>query len=113
MPGLNQTGPAGMGPMTGWGRGVCQTEGAAYGAGSPANTGFGRGRGLGRGFRRGFGAGAGFGPARGSGRGRAMVFQAYPEDGRVELGRLKDQAAGMQRSLDAINQRIAELEKSE
>ena len=23
MPGFNQTGPAGMGPMTGWGRGMC------------------------------------------------------------------------------------------
>ena len=48
MPGFDRTGPRGVGPRTGWGRGPC-------GAGMA----FGRGWGFGRGFGRGFGAGWG------------------------------------------------------
>jgi hypothetical protein len=73
MPGLDGTGPAGMGPMTGGARGWCNPYRASYPGpvrptygGYPPAYGFGRPRwGLGRGFwRRGFRGG------RGRGRGR-------------------------------------------
>ena len=74
MPAFDGTGPGGMGPMTGWGRGYCgpypvddgraPVSGPAYGA--PA---YGRGFGYGSGFRRGRGFGRGFGPRTGWGRG--------------------------------------------
>jgi hypothetical protein len=47
MPGLDQTGPAGYGPRTGWGMGPCG-RGMAMRRGGPA--GYGRGFGRGRGF---------------------------------------------------------------
>lgn len=78
MPGFSGTGPAGMGPMTGRGQGLCNPSGSAYGSGSGmgmvGGRSFGRGRGTGRGMglnsRRGFsGQGARF-SGRGSGAGR-------------------------------------------
>lgn len=58
MPGMNRTGPEGLGPMTGRMLGLCGTGGAT------------RGRGMGRAMRNGFGAvgGGGRGGARGFGR---------------------------------------------
>jgi hypothetical protein len=55
MPGFNGTGPRGMGPMTGGGRGFCNPYGFAYGMGFGYRPGFGRpmGRGRGGGFGRG------------------------------------------------------------
>ena len=47
MPGLDRTGPMGMGSKTGWGRGLCGGNANAAGGGF----GFGRGRGRGRGRR--------------------------------------------------------------
>ena len=95
MPGFDGTGPAGMGPMTGWGQGYCNPSltaygpapawgpggywGAGYGRGSGLGRGFGRGQGPGRGFGRGFGPG--FGRGRGSGRGFGRRG-AYPAWGR-------------------------------
>ena len=81
MPAFDGTGPAGMGPMTGWGRGVCNPYSASYGpyaarqpgARSPAyGPGFGWGLGFGR--SRWFGRGIGFGWGRGFGRGRGRGF---------------------------------------
>ena len=75
MPGFNKTGPAGMGPMTGRGRGNCNPSQTAYDrttAEGPGNfgpsyaQGFGRSQGSGRG--RGFGSG--FRPGSGRGRGQ-------------------------------------------
>jgi hypothetical protein len=86
MPRFNQTGPAGMGPMTGWGRGMCNTATPANGPGADDNAGFGRGRG--------------------------PYFQAYPEDAQFELGRLKNEAANMQNALEAISARITEMENN-
>ncbi|MDY6881139.1 MAG: DUF5320 domain-containing protein [Thermodesulfobacteriota bacterium] len=76
MPGFDGTGPAGIGPMTGWGQGYCNPAQSAY-ASAPAGRagywGFGFRRGLTRaqgrglapaffsGFRRGTGRGRGFG----------------------------------------------------
>lgn len=48
MPGRNGTGPGGMGPMTGWGRGWC-AGGMGRGLGFGGNAGYGR-FGMGRGF---------------------------------------------------------------
>lgn len=76
MPGFDGTGPAGMGPMTGWGLGYCNPYYAdygpapmpnpgywvpSYGRGFGRGPGFGRGRGFRRGFRTGFGRGRGYG----------------------------------------------------
>jgi hypothetical protein len=67
MPGLDGTGPAGMGPMTGGARGVCNPYSPLYGSSAryrypyrvfgayPSPFGLGRPRwGMGRGFGRGF-----------------------------------------------------------
>jgi len=113
MPRFNQRGPEGMGPMTGWGRGLCNSEQSVYRPGAAGNIGFGRGMGVGRGFRRGFGAQMNVSPARGMGRGPGPYMQAYPEDEQMELGRLKNEAANMQNALESISARITELEKSE
>ena len=102
-----------MGPMTGWGRGLCNSEQPAYGPGATGNAGFGRGMGMGRGFRRGFGAQMNAYPAQGmGGRGWRPYFQAYPEHGQMELSRLKNEAATMSNVLEEINERITELEKN-
>lgn len=82
MPGFDGTGPAGMGPMTGGGRGWCTSYRPGYAAGAgyrrpyPVAMGarytYGLGRprwGLGRGFW-GRGRAAAWGPGRGLGRGR-------------------------------------------
>ena len=64
MPGLDGTGPAGAGPMTGRGLGACTGRGAGWGYGPGAGRGFGRGFGPGRGL--------GYGPGFGRGLGRRM-----------------------------------------
>ncbi len=60
MPGLDRTGPLGMGPMTGRGLGLC-----------------GRGRGVGRGGYGAWGYGRGFGRGLGLGRGRGWWGPGY------------------------------------
>jgi hypothetical protein len=121
MPGFDGTGPAGMGSMTGWGRGLCNHSRTAYGPTPLSSRGFrgyGRGFGQGRGFRGGMGPGLGRG--RGYGRGFS-VFRDYSSMGRryggsygmnseSELNMLKDEAGAVKRELDAINERIKELE---
>ena len=65
MPGFNQTGPQGAGPMTGRGQGACGNRnmtGAGAGTGTAYGAGYG-GRGCGRGFGGRRGMGRGFGPA--------------------------------------------------
>jgi hypothetical protein len=74
MPGFNGTGPRGMGPMTGGGRGFCNPYNSFYGAmprygagfASPVwggrGGGFGRGMGGGRGMGRGMGYPYAYGP---------------------------------------------------
>lgn len=91
MPRRDGTGPAGKGPMTGWGDGMCavgadipaaQVDGNAVSSetvvtpaaepvpGRGRGAGFGPGRGMGRGMGRGPGRGLGRGCGRGLGRGR-------------------------------------------
>ncbi len=110
MPGFDRTGPMGAGPMTGGARGRCNpaTAGAI-----PAYTGgYGRGLALRRGFGGGFGTGAGRG--RGAGRGYAGYRLAFAPTDQMraadEVNMLKAEADYMQKSLDAINKRLAELD---
>jgi len=111
MPGFNGSGPMGAGPMTGWGRGMC---GQPAGAGNlPAYGGRGYGYGRGMGFRRGFGRGMGrgFGPAFGGYGAPPEAGYGYPANRTDEIEMLRSNAEAMKNSLDAIQQKIAELEK--
>lgn len=122
MPGGDGTGPAGMGPRTGWGAGYC----AGFGVPGSMNVGprraswgFGGGRGGGRGWRnRFFATGltrwqrAGFRwPMWGN-----PWFQGFgPGAGPVEtveqeLGTLKEQAEYLEDTLAGIRHRIEEVE---
>ena len=110
MPGYDRTGPMGAGPMTGGARGRCHP---ATGGTIPAYTGgYGRGLGLRRSFRGGYGPGGGRGCGYGRGYGSysPAVGPAYSMDVAAEMDMLKAQADYMQKSLDAINKRIEELE---
>ena len=64
MPRFDGTGPNGMGPMTGRGRGSCNPSQAGFGPNTAS--GFGN---PGAGYGRGLGAGRGQGQGRGIGRG--------------------------------------------
>ncbi len=96
MAGFDGTGPTGNGPMTGRGRGLCNPSATGNGW----TPGYGRrcGYGAGRGFRRG---GGGFFPQN---------IAIKPVD---ELAALRRQADFMKDSLEAIQDKIAELEKAD
>ncbi len=113
MPGFNQTGPTGFGAMTGRGRGLCKTGRSVDETGITGNVGYGRGMGFGRGLRCGAGPEMRANMGRGLGRNRAAFLGAYPEDAQVEIDMLKQQAESMKHDLDAITQRLSEMEKSE
>ena len=111
MPGFDRRGPMGAGPMTGGRRGLCNPATTGYDTQFAATLGFGRGMGLGRGFRGGFG--------RGMGRtfrrrfwNQPSYYPAYAQDPEEELNMLKAEANSVKNSLEMINRRIAELEKS-
>lgn len=106
MPGFDRSGPFGEGPMTGGARGLCNP--AVRGNRVFGGYGWGRGAGPRRGFRR-RGFGPGFGPGSGWG---ASGYSVYPEDTTGEVNALKEQADSIQQALDAINQKIAEMEKA-
>jgi len=111
MPGGDQTGPMGMGPMTGRGAGYCGGRGVAGFVSGPG-LGFGRGRG-----------------GRGGGRGRRNMFYATGLTGwqRAAMGVsapsaaavaptaeaekqfLETQVGAMQSQLDEVKRRLAEL----
>ena len=115
MPRGDRTGPFGTGPMTGRGAGYCAgysvpgymnpipTRGWGFGYGA----GWGRGRGWGRGFGRGFGWRWAVSP---------YGYPAVPYTPGVrpqqETELLKEQAKAVQEELNAINQRIKELESN-
>ena len=112
MPGLDRSGPRGAGPMTGGRRGLCGS------AGGPADLpvyggGYGYGYGRGMGFRRGFGRGRGrgFGPAYGGFSYPPTYGTVYPVSRTDEVEMLRADAEAMQKSLEAVQRRIAELEK--
>ncbi|WP_321416995.1 DUF5320 domain-containing protein [uncultured Desulfobacter sp.] len=98
MPGFNQRGPQGVGPMTGRGQGICgnrNATGAGYG------TGYGAGYG-GRGCGRGFGGGRGMG--RGMGRGFGPA--APPVSGALSESALQDRARILEDELNAIKAQL-------
>lgn len=74
MPGLNQKGPDGQGPMTGWKMGKCTNFGEKMKRENTEDSeGFEAGMGRGRGFgRRGTEGGRGMGRAMARGMGRGM-----------------------------------------
>ncbi len=109
MPRGDGTGPAGMGPMTGRGAGICAGY-ATPGFSNPAfgRGGFGYGRGWGRGFGRGWGRGLGW---RWAG---VPVNAAYPYhvSAQTETEALKEEAQFMEQELKAIHARLQELESA-
>jgi hypothetical protein len=111
MPGFDRSGPMGLGPMTGGRRGLCNPVNTGYDTRFSGVFGFGRGMGLGRGFRGGFNRGMG----RASGRrgwNQPSYSPEYAQNPEDELNMLKAEANSVKNSLDMINRRIAELEKS-
>ena len=121
MPGFDGTGPAGMGPMTGWGRGYCSAPGAG-----PAVWGRGLDRGGGRGF--GFRGSSPPWPYIGRGRGGLTRCGYYfdapwgtpyapatyaPEWTREqELDILRSEAESVKEHLEQIDSRIRDLESA-
>jgi len=92
MPGQDQTGPTGMGPMTGRGAGTCAT---GQGNNSGPGFGFGRSRGFGRGMGRGFGY-------------RAAAPAPLTREEQLEA--LKAQAAGLELQFKTLTEQIGKLE---
>jgi len=127
MPGLDGTGPMGMGPRTGGGFGFCPPGSGpapyAYGVrglgrgglpwGGGRGFGFGGGRGWGRGFSRAFAGGL---PYAGYGYAPYAYGPAYapaaPRAGQ-ELQWLRGEAEGVRQTLAEIEKRIAEVEASQ
>ena len=115
MPGFDGTGPRGMGPMTGGGRGFCSpwSIGRMYGFGR--GYGFRRGYGFGRGYRFGMGMPyAGPAPYSYAGAPTGAVPGAYPYAPQMtreqELNFLRSQAEAIKGQLEQIDARIKELE---
>ena len=98
MPGRNQTGPNGMGPMTGRGMGV------RTGMNQGVNFGLGRGfrRGRGNGFRKGMGQGYGYRNAWGQSEITSDVNLAQQTFLENELKIMKEQVATLERELKNI-----------
>lgn len=89
MPAGDQTGPTGMGPMTGRGAGICAT-------GQVNNAGRGFGMGRGRGFGRGFGYRAAAAPS--------------PLTREEQIEALRAQAAGLELQFKTLTEQIGKLE---
>jgi len=109
MPGFDQSGPMGAGPMTGGARGRCGSRAAGYGRARTETTPFGRGMAYGRGFRGGRGNDRGI-PWRYAG---GCPVQSAPtvENPASELNRLRTEANRINSTLQTINNRITEIEK--
>ena len=94
MPGQDQTGPAGMGSMTGRGAGICAGNNQPGAAGN-------------FGFRRGGGRGFGCGMGRGFGYRAAAPAPLTREE---QLEALRAQAAGLELQFKALTEQIGKLE---
>jgi len=107
MPRGDGTGPRGLGPMTGRAAGYC----AGYSTPGFANS-YGGRMGMGRGYGRGFGFGYAnqvpyYNPPVYGG----SYYQPSIEP-KQEIGALSNEANMLKEQLEAINKRIAELEKT-
>ncbi len=130
MPGLDGTGPRGMGPMTGGGRGFCNPNSpvntgmpyrpwgygarVSYGAGWAPPVGYG---GWGAFYPRpymGFGFGPGWSGGMGFGRGMGPGFapNVMQPDPRAELEFLEGQAEALDQQLAAVRARITDLRQA-
>jgi len=109
MPGFDQSGPMGAGPMTGGARGRCGSLAADDSRTLPRTDGFGRGLAYGRGFRGGRGNDRRI-PWRYAG---GYPVQPPPAVGNPtdELNRLRTEADLINNTLKTINNRITEIEK--
>lgn len=111
MPRGDGTGPRGLGPMTGRAAGYC----AGYSAPGFANS-YGGRMGMGRGYGRGYGRGFGFGYANQVPYYNPPVYGgSYYQpsiEPKQEIGALSNEANMLKEQLEAINKRIAELEKT-
>ena len=104
MPRGVQTGPQGMGPMTGRAAGYC----AGYDAPGYADSAPGRGYGRGMAWRRG---GRGRGGQRGGGRGWGYAGPAQPAPAPVEEKTfLEQEVAGLRAQLAYLEERLKGLE---
>ena len=113
MPGGDQTGPMGMGPMTGRGAGYCGGRGAAGVASRAPGLGFGRGRGGrggGRGWRNMFYATGLTGWQRAAMGVSAPSAATAAPTAETEKQFLETQVGAMQSQLDEVKRRLAELE---
>jgi hypothetical protein len=96
MPGFDGTGPRGMGPMTGGGRGYCAVSLNSAGRRPLGRRGF-YGRGGGRGFRNCW---------------SAVSFPGWGVSGEDEVTALKDQADLLKQQLQDIEARLHAMEAS-
>ena len=106
MPRGDGTGPAGMGSMSGRGAGYC----AGFGTPGFVNRGAGFGGGFGRGLGRGFGRGLGLGFGRATTPWFGLTGRS---GGEAEQTLLKNRAEALKTQLDAVQQRLSELEKAD
>ena len=103
MPGFNRRGPEGMGPMTGGGRGLCNSANRASNQERPFMDGTGRGRGFGNCRRQpGINRGTGYGYAGTS------VYDTDQEESLLknEEAILKDQLAAIKQRLEKITEAV-------
>ncbi|MBD3378961.1 MAG: hypothetical protein GF408_00670 [Candidatus Omnitrophica bacterium] len=102
MPGFDGTGPRGMGPMTGGGRGYCAVPAGQGYSRYPAGRPYGYGRGGGRGFRNRFYATGLYGWQR-------DIYAQRPP-AREEAAILKAEAESLKAELEEIQDRLKAIE---
>ncbi len=113
MPGINKSGPQGYGPMTGRGMGICNTAAPDYANRNAGAESFGRRPGRRQGRRRSMGYGMRATGGRGFACRRIVSAGNDTSQGTAgEIEMLKAQADSVQNTLDAIQKRMAELEKN-
>ena len=108
MPGFDRRGPEGMGPQTGWGRGRCAPDGRRAGRRSfGQQSGWG---GRGRGWRHWSGGSSstrwGWGRFQGRRRPYYETFDTKDE----EMAHLEQEAAMLKGEVEALEQRLSEIE---
>ena len=114
MPGFDGTGPAGMGPITGGGRGFCVAPASGVRPRPFGRFLLGRGGGRGRGRRNMYYATGLPGWAR-AGYGYPASDMGYAQDlsEKDEAQMLKEEAGLLKEELGAIQERLAALEKAQ